>query len=115
LWRLPNPHSSLFKAHFRHTQSGLGAIVAVNSEFAVRSAISPIGIGGAVNQVVNFNIDNDSKVIEYLAKLLAVENPSAAEGTRAVGELVNNSENGGPRKGKAGLSARAWRGQRYSS
>jgi hypothetical protein len=49
---------------------------------------------------VNFNIDNDSKVIEYLAKLLALENPSAGEGKRAVEELVNTAKTGDLGKAK---------------
>ncbi len=64
---------------------------------------SPIGIGNAVNQAVssNFNIDNDSEVIEYLAKLLALYDPSAREeGKRDVVELVNTAKTGDLGKAK---------------
>jgi hypothetical protein len=56
---------------------------------------SPIGIGSTVNQAVNFNISNDSEVIEYLAKLLALHDPSSGEeGKRDVAELVNTARTG---------------------
>ena len=56
---------------------------------------SPIGIGSTVNQAVNFNIDNDSEVIEYLSKLLAFEDPSFNEAKkRDVVELVNTAKTG---------------------
>ena len=56
---------------------------------------SPIGIGSTVNQAVNFNISDDSEVIEYLAKLLALHDPSSGEdGKKAVVELVNTAKTG---------------------
>lgn len=62
---------------------------------------SPIGIGSTVNQAVNFNISNDSEVIEYLAKLLALHDPSSGEdGKKAVVELVNTAKTGDLGKAK---------------
>jgi hypothetical protein len=62
---------------------------------------SPIGIGNTVNQAVSFNIDNDSEVIEYLAKLLALHDPSSGkEGKRDVVELVNTAKTGDLGKAK---------------
>jgi hypothetical protein len=62
---------------------------------------SPIGIGSSVNQAVNFNISNDSEVIEYLAKLLALHDPSSdEEGKRQVVELVNTAKTGDLGKAK---------------
>jgi hypothetical protein len=62
---------------------------------------SPIGIGSTVNQAVNFNISNDSEVIEYLAKLLALHDPSSGEeGKRDVVELVNTAKTGDLGKAK---------------
>jgi hypothetical protein len=62
---------------------------------------SPIGIGSTVNQAVNFNISNDSEVIEYLAKLLALHDPSCGdEGKRQVVELVNTAKTGDLGKAK---------------
>ncbi len=62
---------------------------------------SPIGIGSTVNQAVNFNISNDSEVIEYLAKLLALHDPSSGEeGGRDVVELVNTAKTGDLGKAK---------------
>lgn len=56
---------------------------------------SPIGIGSTVNQAVSFNIDNDSEVIEYLSKLLALEDTSFDEaGKRNVLELVDTAKTG---------------------
>ena len=62
---------------------------------------SPIGIGGVVNQPVNFNISNDSEVIEYLARLLALHDASSGEeGKRQVVELVNTAKTGDLGKAK---------------
>lgn len=62
---------------------------------------SPIGIGGMVNQAVTFNIDNDSEVIEYLAKLCALDDPSfGEEGRRDVVELVTTAKTGDLGKAK---------------
>jgi hypothetical protein len=62
---------------------------------------SPIGVGSTVNQAVNFNISNDSEVIEYLAKLLALHDPSSGdEGKREVVELVNMAKTGDLGKAK---------------
>jgi hypothetical protein len=62
---------------------------------------SPIGIGGTVNQAVNFNLSNDSEVVEYLAKLLALHDPSSGEGGRRdVVELVNTAKTGDLGKAK---------------
>ena len=62
---------------------------------------SPIGIGSAVDQAVHFNISNDSEVIEYLAKLLALHDPSSCEESkRAVTELVNTAKTGDLGKAK---------------
>lgn len=56
---------------------------------------SPIGVGATVSQAVNFNIDNDSEVIEYLAKLIALEDPSSGEDGRCgVVELVQTAQTG---------------------
>jgi len=62
---------------------------------------SPIGIGDTVNQAVNFNISNDSEVIEYLAKLLALHDPGCGEeGKKQVVELVNTAKTGDLGKAK---------------
>jgi hypothetical protein len=62
---------------------------------------SPIGIGSTVNQAANFNISNDSEVVEYLAKLLALHDPSSGdEGKRQVVELVNTAKTGDLGKAK---------------
>jgi hypothetical protein len=62
---------------------------------------SPIGIGSMVNQAVNFNIDNDSEVIEYLAKLRALHDPSFGEnGRKDVVELVTTAKTGDLGKAK---------------
>jgi hypothetical protein len=62
---------------------------------------SPIGIGDTVNQAVNFNISNDSEVVEYLAKLLALHDPSTGEeGKKQVVELVNVAKSGDLGKAK---------------
>lgn len=62
---------------------------------------SPIGIGSTVNQAVTFNISNDSEVIEYLAKLLALHDPSSGEeGKKGVVELVNTAKTGDLGKAK---------------
>jgi hypothetical protein len=62
---------------------------------------SPIGIGNTVNQAANFNIDNDSEVIEYLAKLLALYAPSSGEESKkGVVELVNTAKIGDLGKAK---------------
>ncbi len=62
---------------------------------------SPIGIGSVVNQAVNFNISNDSEVIEYLAKLLTLHDPSSGEeGQKGVVELVNTAKTGDLGKAK---------------
>jgi len=62
---------------------------------------SPIGIGSTVNQAVNFNLSNDSEVVEYLAKLLALHDPSSGEeGKRDVVELVNTAKTGDLGKAK---------------
>lgn len=62
---------------------------------------SPTGIGGTLNQAVNFNIDNDSEVIEYLAKLLALHDPSSGEqGKQGVEQLVNTAKTGDLGKAK---------------
>jgi len=62
---------------------------------------SPIGIGSTVSQAVNFNISNDSEVIEYLAKLLSLHDPSSGEkGKRDVVELVNTAKTGDLGKAK---------------
>jgi hypothetical protein len=62
---------------------------------------SPIGIGSTVNQAVNFNISSDSEVIEYLAKLLALHEPSSGEeGKKQVVELVNTAKTGDLGKAK---------------
>jgi len=56
---------------------------------------SPIGIGSMVDQAVNFNISDDSEVVEYLAKLLALHDPSSGdEGRKQVVELVNTAKTG---------------------
>jgi hypothetical protein len=56
---------------------------------------SPIGIVGTVNQAVTFNIDNDSEVIEYLAKLRALHDSSfGEEGRRGITELVTTAKTG---------------------
>jgi hypothetical protein len=62
---------------------------------------SPIGVGGIVNQAVNFNIDNDFEVVEYLSKLLSLHDPSSGEeGKRSVIELVNTAKTGDLGKAK---------------
>jgi hypothetical protein len=62
---------------------------------------SPIGIGGTVNQALNFNISNDSEVVEYLAKLLALYDPSSGdEGKRDLVELVTIAKTGDLGKAK---------------
>ena len=62
---------------------------------------SPIGIGDTVNQAMNFNLSNDSEVVEYLAKLLALHDPSSGEeGKRDVVELVNTAKTGDLGKAK---------------
>jgi hypothetical protein len=62
---------------------------------------SQIGIGSTVNQAVNFNISNDSEVIEYLAKLLALHDPSFGEAVkREVVELVHTAKTGDLGKAK---------------
>jgi hypothetical protein len=62
---------------------------------------SPIGIGSTVNQAVNFNISDDSEVVGYLAKLLALHDPSSGdEGKRQVVELVNTAKTGDLGKAK---------------
>ncbi len=62
---------------------------------------SPIGIGSAVNQTVSFNIENDSEVIEHLAKLLATDDPSSGErGKGDVVELVATAKTGDLGKAK---------------
>lgn len=62
---------------------------------------SPIGIGSTVNQAVKFDIGNDSEVIEYLGKLLALHDPSTGEeGKRQVVELVNTAKTGDLGKAK---------------
>ncbi|MGB2677287.1 MAG: hypothetical protein WAN12_09420 [Candidatus Acidiferrum sp.] len=62
---------------------------------------SPIGIGSTVDQAVNFNISNDSEVIEYLAKLLTLHDSSSGEeGKRDVVELVNTAKTGDLGKAK---------------
>lgn len=62
---------------------------------------SPIGIGGTVNQAVTFNIDNDSEVVEYLAKLRALHDTSfGEEGRKDVIELVNTAKTGDLGKAK---------------
>ena len=56
---------------------------------------SPIGIGGTVNQAVTFNIDNDSEVIDYLAKLCALHDPSFGEECRRdITALVTTAKTG---------------------
>lgn len=63
---------------------------------------SPIGIANALNQSVNFNIDNDSEVIEYLSKLLSEQAPDAGEaGKKEVVELVTISKTGDLGKAKS--------------
>lgn len=62
---------------------------------------SPIGIGSNVNQAVTFNIDNDSEVIKYLAKLRALHDTSfGEEGRNDVTELVNTAKTGDLGKAK---------------
>jgi hypothetical protein len=62
---------------------------------------SPIGIASTVNQAVTFNIDNDSEVIEYLAKLRALHDTSfGAGGRKDVAELVNTAKTGDLGKAK---------------
>jgi hypothetical protein len=62
---------------------------------------SPIGIGSTVNQAVNFNIDNDAEVIDYLAKLRNLHDPSIGEeGRREVTELINTAKSGDLGKAK---------------
>jgi hypothetical protein len=62
---------------------------------------SPIGVGGTVNQAVNFNIDNDAEVIEYLAKLRALHDPTLGEESRRdVTALVNTAKTGDLGKAK---------------
>jgi hypothetical protein len=56
---------------------------------------SPIGIGSTVNQAVNFNIDNDAEVIDYLAKLCTLHDASfGQEGRRGITELVTTAKTG---------------------
>jgi hypothetical protein len=62
---------------------------------------SPIGIGSTVNQGATFNIDNDGEVIEYLAKLRALHDPSVdEEDRREVIELVSTAKTGNLAKAK---------------
>jgi len=56
---------------------------------------SPIGIGNAVNQSVNLNVQNDPEVIECLTKLLALDGASPREQTeRGIVELVDAAKTG---------------------
>jgi hypothetical protein len=56
---------------------------------------SPVGIGNAVNQAVSFRVDNDSEVIEYLCKLLVLQDPSSGEkGKEGAAEMVKAAGTG---------------------
>jgi len=55
---------------------------------------SPIGVGTTVSQTVSFNLDNDSEVIEHLAKLLSQSGSSSEQDGRDVAVIVNTAKAG---------------------
>jgi hypothetical protein len=56
---------------------------------------SPVAIGDTVNQATTINIENDSEVIEYLAKLHSEHDPASGEKERSeIVDLVDSAKAG---------------------